>query len=99
MVNGADEYVAATWESLFPTRERLIRDGRQEAEPLLGVTSLFVPDQALLVRLKDAQRQHDDRQRANITGKLGSVDVIAIEADGTTFISSNNAIGTFSCHN
>lgn len=97
MVNGADEYVAATWESLFPTRERLIRDGRQEAEPLLGVTSLFVPDQALFVRLEDAQRQRDDdRRRANI--KPESVDVIAIEADGITFISSNSAIRTFSHH-
>ena len=101
VVNGADEYVAATWESLFPTRERLIRDGRQELERLLGVTSLFVPDQAILVRLEDAQRQRDDdRRRVNIKPEYTtrSVNVIALEADGITFISSNSAIGTFPCH-
>ncbi|KAF8335166.1 hypothetical protein F5887DRAFT_620987 [Amanita rubescens] len=33
-VNGADEHVAAVWESFFPTSEKLIRDGREETKPL-----------------------------------------------------------------
>ena len=95
VVNGADEYMAATWESLFPSRDRLIRDGKQEAEPLLRVTSSFVPEKALLVRLEDALRQRDQsRRRANIE----PVDVITAEADGIMFISSSKIIGRFFCY-
>ena len=100
-VNGADEYVAAVWESLFPTRERLIRDGRQETEPLLRVTSIFAQEQALLVRLADIQRQRDvgkDRRASTTKSDLRSVDaMIPVEADGLTFISSKSAFGAFHC--
>jgi hypothetical protein len=99
-VNGADEYVAAVWESLFPTREKLVRDGRQETEPLLRVTSIFAQEQALLVRLADMQRQRDvskDR-RASVKSDLRSVNaIIPVEADGLTFISSKSAFGAFLC--
>src|SRR6266550_9243269 len=99
-VNGADEYVAAVWESLFPTREKLIRDGRQDTEPLLRVTSIFAQEQAFLVRLADMQRQWDisNDRRASIKSDLQSVGaIIPVEADGLTFISSKSAFGAFLC--
>ncbi|KAM6491129.1 hypothetical protein JOM56_013368 [Amanita muscaria] len=57
-INGADEYIAAIWESLFPDRKKLIRDSKEEKQKLIPVRTEFDENYAirfLLVNLFRAQ--------------------------------------------
>jgi len=40
-INGADEQICAIWESLFPTRGKLIRDGKEEKHHSIPMSSQY----------------------------------------------------------
>ena len=58
-INGADEYIAAIWESIFPRREKLIRDGKEEKQPLIPVQTPFEWNYALPYVLRDLLRARE----------------------------------------
>ncbi|KAK2462199.1 hypothetical protein APHAL10511_005787 [Amanita phalloides] len=58
-VNGADEQIAAIWESLFPTRSRMIRDGKEEKQMMIPMSNQFDPIYGIPFLLKNWQRERE----------------------------------------
>ncbi|KAF8629731.1 hypothetical protein AX15_003308 [Amanita polypyramis BW_CC] len=92
-VNGADEYIAAIWESLFPERGRMFRDGKEEKGPLMRVTNYHDPDYALLVRLLDIHRQQEQnaqrRQEKSAYGR--STNFVHVNTDSVSFLTTKTS--------
>jgi len=78
-INGADEYIAAIWESIFPKREKLIRDGKEEKQPLIPVQTPFEWNYALpyvlrdLLRAREFKRLHCPNHREALRSACSSV--------------------------
>lgn len=58
-INGADEQICAIWESLFPTRGKLIRDGKEEKHHLIPMSSQFDPIYGVPFLLKNWKREQE----------------------------------------
>ena len=63
-VNGADEFITAVWESLFPNPKKLLMDGKKVR--LMKATSDFDQQHALLVHFEDCERQKLTARRQRI---------------------------------
>jgi hypothetical protein len=82
-INGADEYIAAIWESIFPRRQKLIRDGKEEKQPLIPVQTPFEWNYALPYVLRDLlrAREFNRLQRANDSEALRSACASVVTAE------------------
>ena len=58
-INGADEQICAIWESLFPTRGKLIRDGKEEKHHLIPMSSHYDPIYGVPYLLKNWKREQE----------------------------------------
>ena len=58
-INGADEQICAIWESLFPTRGKLIRDGKEEKHHLIPMSSQYDPIYGVPYLLKNWKREQE----------------------------------------
>ncbi|PFH46975.1 hypothetical protein AMATHDRAFT_68639 [Amanita thiersii Skay4041] len=56
-VSGADEWITAIWESLFPERQRLIMNGKELREPLMRVSNTLDLTLGLLLKLRLYQQE------------------------------------------
>ncbi|KAF8352029.1 hypothetical protein F5887DRAFT_933571, partial [Amanita rubescens] len=69
-VNGADGFITAVWESLFPNPKKLLMDGKEVR--LMKATSNFDRQHALLVHFEDCERQKLAARRRQIRTLTGS---------------------------
>ncbi|KAF8723825.1 hypothetical protein AX14_009150 [Amanita brunnescens Koide BX004] len=62
-INGADEHICAIWESLFPTRGKLIRDGKEERHHLIPMSSHYDPIYGVPFLLNNWKREQEFMMR------------------------------------
>ena len=99
-VNGADEFIAAVWESLFPERDRMFRDEKEEKMPLMRISSQFDFNYALLVRLLDIHRQQEQkvqRREETSTAHNRPTGLVHVNADSVSFVTTNSSFGRLNC--
>jgi len=89
-VNGADEFITAVWESLFPNPKKLFMDGKEVR--LMKATSNFDRQHALLVHFEDCERQKLAARRRQIGTPTGSRSA-GMDADSVASVTGKTTCG------
>ncbi|KAF8631755.1 hypothetical protein AX15_002211 [Amanita polypyramis BW_CC] len=87
-INGASEFIAAIWESLFPERGRLMRDGKEEKQRMIPVSSRYDPIYGIPFLLKNWQREQEFISANSFTARFDELcasPLILSKEDGWAF--------------
>lgn len=96
-VNGANKYIAAVWESLFPSRVRMLVDGKdtRRRKPLMKIENRVDVQMGSLHQLLLRQVHQQDRLEAvrkrhsQSKSKRKLLEVKKVQVDGISFLSTD----------